>query len=254
MTPRPARLPGPPVRAVIFDYGGTLATFERPDAAIAAAYAAIARTLAARLPPGSAVPGPETLVAGVHDGVDAAFARHAASGSLDEIDLEPVYRDAYARLCGVAPDRDLLLELVRLEQRAWFAGVRPAPDAVATLAALRAAGLRTGLCSNAPYHAPTLHEQLAAAGLAGHIDAALFSSEIGRRKPAPEPFAAVLAALDVGATAAVHVGDSLREDVGGARAASLRAVWLAPGNARAQSSSADAVVTRLCDLVPLLLG
>ena len=254
MTPRPARLPGTPVRAVLLDYGGTLVTFARPGAALADAYGEIARTLARRLPPGARIPAPEDLLAGVHDRVEAAVAEHDARRALEEIDLEPVYRDAYAALCGAAPDGGLLDEVVRLEQRAWFAGVRVDPDAVSTLTALRGAGLRVGLCSNAPYHAATLREQLDAVGLAGLLDAAVLSSDAGRRKPARELFDAALAALGARAHDAVHVGDRLAEDVEGARAAGLRTVWLAPSTADAAGSSADAVVARLCDLVPLLLG
>jgi putative hydrolase of the HAD superfamily len=254
VTRRPARLPGPPVRAVLFDYGHTLVTFERPGDALLVAYRAVEATLRRRLPYGATVPDAAGLVAGVHDRVDAAVAGHDATGALDEIELEPVYRDAYAALCGAPPDDDLLDEIIRLEQRAWFDGVRTMPGAIPTLQALRAAGLRVGLCSNAPYHAATLREQLEHVGLAPLLDAVALSSDAGRRKPAPELFARALDDLGVAAEASVHVGDRLREDVEGAQTAGLRAVWLRDGDVNGAGEGADAIVDRLDEVVPLLLG
>jgi HAD superfamily hydrolase (TIGR01549 family) len=255
VTPRPARLAGPPVRAVLFDYGRTLVTFSRPGNALLEAYGQVEALLRRRLPAGVRVPDAADLIRGVHDHVDTAVADHDATATLDEIRLEPVYRDAYARLCGVVLGDDLLDEVIRLEQRAWFDGVRPVPDAIPTLRTLRTAGLRVGLCSNAPYDAAVLREQLDHVGLASLLDAVTLSSDAGRRKPAPELFRQALADLGVVAGDAVHVGDRLREDVGGARAAGLRGVWLAPDTGvEGGAIEADAVIDSVADIVPLILG
>ena len=249
MTP----LPGDPVRGVLFDYGDTLVTFERPVDALCEAYALIEATLHERLPAGSRVPPATVLIREVHDRVDAAVAAHEAAGGFDEIALGPIYADAYAEQVGAALDTDLVDELVRIEQRAWFAGVRPAPDAAATLRALRDRGLRVGLCSNAPYHAPTLRDQLEHVGLAPLLDSVTLSSDAGRRKPAPELFLQAAAHLGTALADTVHVGDRLREDVEGAHAAGLRAVWLTrraiPGGG---NGGADAVIHRLTELLPML--
>lgn len=51
-------------------------------------------------------------------------------------------------------------------------------------------------------------------------------AEPGRAvKPDPEPFDRALSALGVTPTETVHVGDSLRSDVAGARAAGVTPVW-----------------------------
>jgi HAD superfamily hydrolase (TIGR01509 family) len=255
MTPRPARLPGPPVRAVLFDYGHTLATFSRPGSALLQAYGDIGATLRGRLKGATAIPGATELLAGVHDRIEVAVAEHDASGTLDEIRLEPAYCAAYVQLCGAAPDDDLLDELIRIEQRAWFAGVRLAPGALPMLEGLRAAGLCIGLCSNAPYHAATMREQLDHVGLMPLLDAVTLSSDAGRRKPAPELFRQALVDLGVAADDAVHVGDRVLEDVGGARSAGLRAVWLTSGaGAGGPAVEPDAIIDSLADVLPLLLG
>ena len=72
------------------------------------------------------------------------------------------YREA-----GLHLDDAVLDELLRIEQEAWWQGARVDPGAVPLLDSLRDRGVRTGLCSNAPYRAQSLHEQLAFLG-AGH--------------------------------------------------------------------------------------
>ena len=92
-------------------------------------------------------------------------------------------------------------------------------DALPAIAALRAAGLRVGLLSNTD-------RDLAAFAAALGIDAdfSLSSRDHGRVKPCPTIFAAALERARTTAARALMVGDSLRDDIGGARAAGLRAV------------------------------
>jgi FMN phosphatase YigB (HAD superfamily) len=59
-----------------------------------------------------------------------------------------------------------------------------------------------------------------------------------------------LAALGLGAHEALHAGDSLRTDVGGARAAGLRTAWI---NRRGLPAEAGAAATHVvADLAELL--
>ncbi|HEY0409630.1 MAG TPA: AIR carboxylase family protein [Candidatus Dormibacteraeota bacterium] len=81
-------LAGPPVGAVLFDYGLTLVTYRRPEAALERAHERISRLLAARL--GVAVPEGARLLTAVHDVVEAAVEAHELGGGLEEIDLEPL--------------------------------------------------------------------------------------------------------------------------------------------------------------------
>ncbi len=72
----------------------------------------------------------------------------------------------------------------------------------------------------------SLHTVLANVGLAPRVDAILTAAEAGVRKPAPAIFAQALGLAGVGPQCAIHVGDSLEEDVAGARAAGIEPVLL----------------------------
>jgi putative hydrolase of the HAD superfamily len=69
-------------------------------------------------------------------------------------------------------------------------------------------------------------EKLAASGLADRFDVVVVSGELGSAKPDPAVYAHALSALGVEPADAVMVGDNLRNDVDGALAAGLGAVWL----------------------------
>lgn len=85
--------------------------------------------------------------------------------------------------------------------------------------------VRLGLCSNFT-HSETAVAILEEAGLHAHLDAVVISDAIGFRKPRAEIFAAVLRELDVAPEECLHVGDNLRADVGGARAAGMVTAWI----------------------------
>jgi len=98
---------------------------------------------------------------------------------------------------------------------------RAYPEVPEALAAWRAAGLRLVVASNWD---ASLHEVLDRTGLAALVDGAIASAELGHAKPDPAHFAAALDLAGVPAAEALHVGDSLDADVGGARAAGIEAV------------------------------
>jgi putative hydrolase of the HAD superfamily len=65
-------------------------------------------------------------------------------------------------------------------------------------------------------------------GIAQRIDFAVFSSEVGKRKPHPAIFEAALEALSVEARDAMFVGDRLFEDIHGANElgmTTVQALW-----------------------------
>ena len=108
-------------------------------------------------------------------------------------------------------------------QAALLAAIRfrAYPEVPGTLRALRAAGARLVVVSNWDV---SLHEALAATGVAPLVDAALSSAEVGTAKPDPVIFTVALSVAGVGAGEAVHVGDSPEFDVAGARAAAIEPV------------------------------
>jgi putative hydrolase of the HAD superfamily len=98
------------------------------------------------------------------------------------------------------------------------------PDALGALEDLREAGCRLVAVSNWDCSLP---DWLAPTGVMALLDGVVSSAEVGAAKPDPAPFLRGLALAGVEAADAVHVGDSLVNDVEGARAAGVRAVLLA---------------------------
>jgi putative hydrolase of the HAD superfamily len=245
-----ARLDGDPVRAVLFDYGDTLVTHRRPVEALQRAYAEIAEQLAAALH--VAVPSAAELLVAVHDRVDAAVAAHQRSGALEEIDIGRAHRAAYHDL-GLHPAAELVDQLMRVEQEAWWRGASVGDDAVATLVVLRQAGLRLGLVSNAAYLSPSMRGQLAYLGLTPLLDSATFSGEVGWRKPSRLIFERALSDLGAEPRSTIMVGDSVANDIAGGRAAGMRTVRLRQHvDDPAPVPLANALIDRLLDLPPLL--
>jgi len=84
---------------------------------------------------------------------------------------------------------------------------------------------RLGLCSNFSHAAMAL-SLLDDCGFRAHLDALAISEAVGVRKPRAEIFEAVLAELGVAPEEALHVGDSLTADIGGAAPLGIRTVWI----------------------------
>jgi putative hydrolase of the HAD superfamily len=96
-------------------------------------------------------------------------------------------------------------------------------DARETLLAARARGQRVIVVSNWDI---SLLELLELVGLAPMLHGVVTSAAVGAGKPSPAIFEHALALAGTPPERAVHVGDSLREDVEGARACGIAAVLL----------------------------
>ena len=120
----------------------------------------------------------------------------------------------------------------------------PFPDVVGSLAAARGRGQRLVVVSNWD---ASLHHVLARLGLAALLDGIVTSAEAGARKPSPAIFERALNVAGVGPHDAVHVGDSIDEDVAGAAAAGIDAILVlrdgrgAPAGVRTIASLAELV-------------
>jgi len=121
---------------------------------------------------------------------------------------------------------------------------RAYPEVPGVLARLRAGGARLAVVSNWDV---SLHDVLERTALRPLVDAVVISAELGVAKPDPAIFRAALERLGATADGALHVGDSLEDDVAGARAAGLEAVLVArngapaPDGVRAVRSLAELV-------------
>lgn len=106
-----------------------------------------------------------------------------------------------------------------------LASARPEPAARSLLGFLRRRGLRLGLLTNS---GSPFREPFEAAGLAECFDAALFSCDLGCKKPAPESYRAALAALACAPEEMLMIGDSPATDVDGPAAIGMPALRLGP--------------------------
>ena len=189
------------LEAVLFDWGGTLASWEWSDELMAAGHAAglaaIGREPSAELS--------ARYVADVLPGAEAG-------------DYRELLRD------WLAPVTDEELDsYVRAEYDAWLPAHQLAATTHALLETLRDRGLKLALVSNA-FDPPDLaRAELERLGVLERLDAVVFPSEVGARKPDPGIFLHALELLGgIAPGNALMVGDRLVEDIGGAAAAGLR--------------------------------
>lgn len=225
------------LRAVLFDYGLTLVTFSFPRDELLQALEEVRPWLGVNPPPASALLRDvlEPLEAGL-DGI-----------SDDEIDYLDYFDRAW-RSAGFELPREVLYRILDREQRCWDGAARLAPDALSTLESLRDRGLRTAVASNAPFPPEMMHRQLRKVGLAERLDGAVFSSEVGKRKPSPELYRAALDIVGAAAAETLYVGDRALEDYEGPRRLGMPAVLCTALTAETPPPGVPAVA-RLADLL-----
>lgn len=159
-------------------------------------------------------------------------------------------------------------DLEALEAVYASAAVELPPSAVEgageTLAALRAQGFRIGLISNTGRTpGSALRDVLHGLGLAGSIDAMVFSNEHGECKPQRSIFESLRVALDLPFEQIAFVGDNPYADVHGAQRCGMKGILFIPaerGTAVAPPVDhgleivPDGTIHELPALVPLLAG
>jgi putative hydrolase of the HAD superfamily len=200
------------VSAVIFDFYGTLAHFA--EAGAAASETSYQKVFAAH---GYALD--QAVVDDYYsryDGVE--HGRHSVSEEAYEAWVRTRLRELTGA-CGVAdPHVEGLVDALRKVDQGAMVSY---PEAAATIASLRAAGLAIGVCSNWGWE---LDAFLAQAGLLELIDVSVTSARAGSRKPHPDIYDVSVSALGVEMAEVVFVGDSWGPDVRGPRRAGMTAV------------------------------
>lgn len=202
--------PQPTIRAISFDADGTLWDFA------AAMQRALASTLIElrRLVPGETTAAlTATRLASIRDAV--------AEGLYDQrATMEEIRLAAFVRTLEYLeqPNPALAAHLTDFYLERRFADIELYPDVIPALDTLRAS-YRLGLLSNGN----TYPERC---GLGGYFDFVAFAQDYEVRKPDPRFYRAALARSHHTAATLIHVGDDLPNDVAGAQAAGIRAVWL----------------------------
>ena len=207
----------PDIQGVLLDYGRTLVTFDYPTEELLR----VMRSFRPRIASALGVDAPEAQT--ILENVLLPMERFVGSVSEDEVDYMSVYRHTWAAAGMNLPD-DLLYEILDAEQMCWDRSVKLDPDALQVLSWLGTHGIKRALCSNAPFPPEMMRRQVNSNGISEMVDAVVFSSELGRRKPAPELYIAALNAIGVEPQHSLFVGDRLREDYEGPRAIGMQAV------------------------------
>jgi putative hydrolase of the HAD superfamily len=139
----------------------------------------------------------------------------------------------------------------------WDPHTHAVPDALDVLAALKQRDYLVGVLSNTMWPRRHHEEVFARDDLDAYIDAAVYTSELPFAKPHSEAFATILAALGVSAAEAVFVGDRLWDDVLGAQQAGMRAIWIPHSTIPEDqvpdgSATPDATAQRLLDVFTIV--
>ena len=97
-----------------------------------------------------------------------------------------------------------------------------------------------------------IRRYLSEKGLLSYFSATVFSDELGYCKPDVRAFMKALGLLGTKPAEAMHVGDLLRTDVAGAKAAGMKAVWLKVRDGeRVEGVVPDYVITYLPQLLKI---
>jgi HAD superfamily hydrolase (TIGR01662 family) len=210
-----------PVRAVLFDFGHTLVDFRRTQEALHEAYAQIRGRI-------EAVAFMEVhelldLVERVAGGVDRLVAQSYEQRRMEELDQAALFKEALGAI-GFDLPADVVDHIVALDHSAYSKSLAVEPEVLDTLDRLRADGKRLGLVSNITLLPRLVREDLDRMSLGSRLDATVFSSEVGFRKPDPRIFREALERLGSDPAETVFVGDRLYDDISGAQAVGMRAV------------------------------
>ena len=231
------------LRAVVFDWGGTLTPWHDID--LFAQWYAYAE---------------------VYDPVDAAALAHRlagreterwarqrdSSGATSTGALDSLFTDEGIDITGARHLRALGSYL-----DFWAPHTIAHPQAGELLQCLRDRGLLVGVLSNTMWPRSYHQEVFARDELDGLIDAAVYTSELDVAKPHADAFAAIASGLGVLPAECAYVGDRLWDDVHGAQQAGMRAIHVPHSRIPADqvpdaSAVPDAIAVELIDVLAVI--
>ncbi len=204
------------VRAVVFDWGGTLTPWH--DIELVSQWYAYAE-----------IYDPEHASALAHRLAEAEVRRWRVqresegaepAGALDQIFLDE----------GIDTTQARHLRALGCYLDFWSPHTYADPQARAVLEGLRSSDCRIGVLSNTMW--PSAHhlEVFRRDDLDDLFDCAFFTSEMSVAKPHSDAFLAVLDSLDVSADESVFVGDRLWDDIAGAARVGMRTILIPHSN------------------------
>jgi len=227
------------IEAVLFDWGGTLATWHDID------LYAVWRSVTAVIDEDRADELASQLVTAEGSVWRRSRDEHL-SGTIDEVCL--------------AADVVMTPAAHAEYERQWDPHTELEPDAVHTLQAIRSRGLKVGVLSNTIWSRRRHEEIFARDGVLDLLDGAVYTSEIPYTKPHPEAFLAAMRSVGVSdPPRCLFVGDRLFDDVWGAQNVGMLAAHVPHSAIPVEQighteGTPDATIHRLSELPALIDG
>ena len=210
------------VRAVIFDWGGTLTPWHTVD--LPQQWRVFAREVH-----GMSVEDPAMPVEDLAEADSLAMRIHAAeekAWSRGRQTHESASIEAILAEAGVDAEHDRHHLALAAYRRFWEPHTHTDAQVRPLWEGLRDRGVKVGVLSNTIWTRAYHREVFQRDGVLDLIDGDVYSSEIHVVKPHPEAFLAACAAVGVEPQHAVYVGDRLFEDVHGPQQVGMRAIWV----------------------------
>jgi HAD superfamily hydrolase (TIGR01509 family) len=238
------------LRAVFFDFGGTLFSYRNVQGR--SFYPILSEALE-------------------HLGVDVEVRRagrayrEASERAFAEYHPRPYYLHRelfeetvrrFGEALGAEPSREFLDWFHERQRRMVYEGFELRPGCFETLGALRGDGLHVAIVSN--IDDDYLHPMLERSGLTEHLDAWTSSEEARSCKPDAEIFRYSMKKAQVAAGESIFVGDSPEHDIVGARRLGMRTVLIReanvapPGSSAGEAGEPHHTIARLEELVPIV--
>jgi putative hydrolase of the HAD superfamily len=228
------------LRAVVFDWGGTLTPHHEVD--LLDLWRVAARVLA---------PEREHEMADALAAAEREWWRRADDGGHESGTTDDVLALACERT-GLDAHAVLREEALSAHLEAWGEHTACEPDAKPVLEALRERGIATALLSNTHWPREWHERWLERDGVLELLDARVYTSDLAHTKPHAEAFGAALGALGVEPSEALMVGDRPRDDIAGAKACGMRAVLRPNPFVPSGPVEPDAVIGSLPELLALV--
>ncbi|HEY2697069.1 MAG TPA: HAD family hydrolase [Pseudonocardiaceae bacterium] len=226
------------MRAVIFDWGGTLTPWRSVNPA--EGWRAYADAFSE--PAQAAAVAAQLLAA-----EDAAWQRVRTDSTAFTF-------AALLATCGLTENPTA----VRSFRAFWEQSTHTREEVLPTVTALRERGLRLGVLSSTWWPGEWHEDGLRRDGVFDAFDACVWSSQLPFTKPHPTAFQTAMAAVGIDDPAdCVYVGDRLYDDISGAKGVGMRAVLIPHSQIPPEQTvpvdvAPDAIIQRLADLVPLV--
>ncbi len=202
-------------KAVFFDAGGTLF---RPFPSVGEIYQKVAAKYGCKAEAGTL----ESLFRQTwvrHDGL-AELASHC-NEKVEKDWWKKMVHEVFSQAGGVSDFEAFFDELYDTfaEVSCW----QLFPDALEVLTELKRRKKRIAIISNWDSRLFKICEGF---GIHTHVEFILASAVFGAAKPSPRIFEEALRRTKVSAAEAVHIGDSFEDDIRGARAVGMSAIWI----------------------------